>query len=254
MQAAEPSKHSNQDAVSLYILGAGVAFPEHLSIETIDALGRCTAICTNLPEEHLSLFPTDIRAKCRSLWGLYQDGRRRSENYLDVVEEVLRTAEGNQPTAWLTPGHPLIFDSVSAALLVRGRAKGWSVRMLPAISCLDTILGEVEYDPASGLFVHEATGLVRRNISIPPNIPVLLLQPSVFNTDYALLSLNTEGPDLSPLRDYLLRFYDRSRRCAFVRSASRFSGPAQIVWRELGEISLVPYRDIAGSTLFIPNE
>ncbi len=253
MEAVETSTGTSSANADLYILGAGVSFPEHLSIETIEILGHCGMICTNLQEKHLSLFPPDLRLKCKSLWGLYLDGRPRSENYLDVVEEVLRITETTRPTAWLTPGHPLIFDSVSAALLSRGRAKGWSVCVLPAISCLDTILGDVEYDPARGLFVYEATGLVRRNVGIPPNTPVLLLQPSVFNIDHALLSVNTEGPNLSPLRDYLLNFYDRSHRCAFVRSASRLSGPAQIVWREIGDISSLPYRDIAGSTLFIPN-
>jgi hypothetical protein len=251
MESVEVSKRTSPGIADLYILGAGVSFPEHLSIETIDALGECKTVCTNLPEEHLAPLPADLKSKCKSLWGLYQEGRRRSDNYLDVVEEVLRTTEISRPTAWLTPGHPLIFDSVSAALLVRGRANGWCVRLLPAISCLDTILGEVEYDPARGLFVYDATGLVARNIQIPPT-PVLLLQPSVFNTDHAKLTTRTEGPDLSPLRDYLLRFYEPSRRCAFVRSASRFAGPAQIVWSEIQQIPSVSSRDIAGSTLFIP--
>lgn len=253
MGASEVGTHSISGGIDLYIVGAGVSFPEHLSIETVEALGKCNAIRTNLPEEHLSLLPADLRAKCKSLWSFYKDRRRRSDNYQDVVEEVMRVAETEKPTAWLTPGHPVIFDSVTTALVSRGRAKGWSVSVLPAISCLDTILNEVEYDPASGLFVHEATGLVSRQIAIPPHSAVLLLQPSVFNIDYALISLKAEGPELSPLRDYLLRFYPPLHRCAFVRSASRFTGESRIVWSEIAKMASVPFQDIAGSTLFIPS-
>jgi hypothetical protein len=253
METVTTSRLAESVEPELYVLGAGVSFPEHLSIETIEILGRCNTICTNLPEEHLSLLPPDLRAKCTSLWGMYKEGRCRDENYRDIVEEIFRTAESKRPLAWLTPGHPLIFDSVSASLLTLGRAKGWSVYLAPAISCLDTILGEVEYDPAHGLFVQEATVLFRRKIPIPPNTSVLLLQPTVFNTDYAVLSLQAGGPDLSPLRDYLLGFYEPGNRCAFVRSGSQFTGPAKILWCNISELATVRFRDVAGATLFIPN-
>lgn len=253
MEVAEASTGVASGQVDLYVLGTGVAFPGHLSIETIEVLEKCSVILTNLPQTHLSQLPADLRAKSRSLWEFYEEGRNRSENYRRVVEEVLRTTESNRPTAWLTPGHPLIFDSVSDALLVQGRAQGWTVCMLPAISCLDTVLSEVEYDPARGLFIFEATSLVRRNVGIPPETAVLLLQPSVFNIDQALNSLDCKGPDLSLLRDHLLRFYGDTHPTAFVRSASRWSGPAQITRCELGKIANVPFPVLAGTTMFIPN-
>lgn len=128
MGASEVGTHSISGGIDLYIVGAGVSFPEHLSIETVEALGKCNAIRTNLPEEHLSLLPADLRAKCKSLWSFYKDRRRRSDNYQDVVEEVMRVAETEKPTAWLTPGHPVIFDSVTTALVSRGRAKGGRYR------------------------------------------------------------------------------------------------------------------------------
>jgi hypothetical protein len=236
----------------LYVLGAGVDFPHHLSIETIEILGRCSIICTNLPEGHLSLLPQDLRSKCRSLWSMYKEGRRRTENYADIVEEVLKTAESNRPLAWLTPGHPLVFDSVSASLLTKARARGWLVSLAPAISCLDTILGDVECDPANGLFIQEATALVRGKIPIPPQCSVLLLQPSVFNIDHAVLRLDAPGPDLLQLRDYLLPFFEKGHKCAFVRSGSQFTGPSSIAWTTIDQLTDVPRRDFAGATLFIP--
>jgi precorrin-6B methylase 1 len=240
------------DIIEICVAGAGVSFPEHLSIETIEALGRCAVICTSLPEKHLEGLPGDLREKCRSLWPMFIEGRLRTENYTDVVAEVLRTAETARSLAWLTSGHPLIFDSVSANLVRQARARGWRVSVLPAISSLDTILSEVEYDPAGGLFIHEATALVASRIPIPSNVAVMLLQPSAFNTDVAKLTLDYGMPDLAPFRDYLLKFYDGAHRCAFVCSASRYTGPARLVWTTVGEMTEVPHRGLAGSTLFIP--
>jgi precorrin-6B methylase 1 len=243
---------SAPDMVEFFIAGAGVSFPEHLSIETIDALGLCKVICTNLPEKHLEGLPEDLRAKCRSLWPMYVDGRHRMANYEAVVEEVLRTGEAAKRIAWLTPGHPMIFDSVSAKLVKKARERGWYVTVLPAISSLDTLLSELEYDPASGLFIHEATVLVSRQIPIPSDVAVMLLQPSAFNTDVAKLTLDSGGPDLVPFQDYLLKFYDGAQRCAFVCSASRYTGPARLIWTTIAAMTSVPYPDLAGSTLFIP--
>ena len=240
------------DTIEICIAGAGISFPEHLSIETIETLGRCAIICTNLPEDHLEGLPGDLREKCRSLWPMYIEGRLRSENYTDVVEKVLRTAETARSLVWLTQGHPLIFDSVSANLIRQARARGWRVSVLPAISSLDTILSEVEYDPAGGLFIHEATVLVASGIPIPSNVAVLLLQPSAFNDDVAKLTLDYGMPDLTPFRDYLMKFYDGAHRCAIVRSASRYTGPARLVWTTVSEVTKVPSRVLAGSTLFIP--
>src|SRR5208282_6923589 len=129
------ASQSAPDMVEFFVAGAGVSFPDHLSVETIDALSLCRVICTNLPEEHLDGLPADLRAKCRSLWPMYIDGRHRLANYADVVEEVLRTGEAAKRIAWLTQGHPMVFDSVSAKLVKKARERGWRVSVLLAISC-----------------------------------------------------------------------------------------------------------------------
>ncbi len=255
-----PNDHCSSAAVNemtepdidLYIAGAGVIFPEHLTIDTVERLSACEVVCTNLPEARLGGLPEDIRVKCRSLWPLYQDGRLRRENYLDVTRAVLAVVEEKRPVAWLTPGHPLIFDSVSGYLLKEGRARGWKVLVLPAISCLDTILAEVEYDPAGGLSVHEATSLVMREIALVPAIATLILQPGAFLSDRAHLSIASVPADLSRLLDYLMQFYPATHSCAFVRSAAAVSDDPRVHWFTLKDMSEVPRAHFAGSTLFVP--
>jgi hypothetical protein len=236
----------------LYLLGAGVSFPEHLTLQTLDILGACNRICSNLPQSDLDLLPSDRRGKCQSLWSVYQEDRNRTENYQDVSQAVLQAADTEPPVAWLTPGHPLIFDSVSQNLLKSGRARGWNVQVAPAISCVDTILAEVGYDPANGLLIYEAYSLVMQRLPIIPSSATLLLQPSAFGSDLTHYQ-STWAPDLSPLRDYLLHYFNPTHSCAFVRSHSLQGAPPQICWKQLGELVSASADDIAGSTLFVPS-
>jgi tetrapyrrole methylase family protein/MazG family protein len=246
---ATQSQRSNVD---VYLVGAGIIFPEHLTIETVEILTLCKRIGTNLPEAILEGLPEDLRAKCVSLWSLYQDGRIRTENYLDVFHAIVELTEVDTPIAWLTPGHPIIFDSVSAALLTEGKSRGWNVRVIPAVSSIDTMLAELGYDPAHGMLIHEATGLVRRRIPVVRSVALMLLQPAVFDVNIAIIAGDSAGPDLSPLRDYLCEFHDADHICAFIRSASQPSERDLITWTALRDLASVPYHRVAGSTLFVP--
>jgi uncharacterized protein YabN with tetrapyrrole methylase and pyrophosphatase domain len=246
------SRNPQQLLADIYLVGAGIAFPEHLTIETIERLESCARICTNLPEWMLTGLPEDLREKCVSLAALYQDGRLRTENYFDVTKAVIEMAEVKTPVAWLTPGHPIIFDSVSAALLKEGRSRGWNVRVIPAVSAIDTLLAELGYDPAHGLLIHEATALVRRRIPVITSVAMMLLQPAVFDVDLAIIAPGSKGPDLSPLRDYLCEFHKPDHECALVRSSSKAGQHDLVNWYKLADLAQAPYDAVAGSTLFVP--
>jgi len=248
----QPEGRSQRSDVDVYLVGAGIIFPEHLTIETIEILTLCKRIATNLPEAILDGLPEDLRAKSVSLWSLYQDGRIRTENYSDVFQAIVELTEVDMPIAWLTPGHPVIFDSVSASLLTEGKARGWNVRVIPAVSSIDTMLAELGYDPAHGMLIHEATGLVRRRIPVVRSVALMLLQPAVFDVNVAIIAGDSAGPDLSPLRDYLCEFYAPEHRCAFIRSASNIGERDLVTWTTLRDLASVPYQRVAGSTLFVP--
>jgi hypothetical protein len=241
-----------QTPADLYILGAGVCFPDQLTLETIEALQVCRAVLTNLKDPQLAALPEDLRVKCTSLWPLYMEGRVRRENYRDVFQTVVDAVESERPVGWLTPGHPVFFDSVSNALIREGHARKWQVRVFAAVSSIDTILAEVEFDPGMGLCVYEATALVMEQLPIVPTVGLLLLQLSVFMNERAVLSRNAPGPDLAPLRDYLGVSYGAHHQCAFVHSPTDTWLRSSVRWVRLDELASVPFSDFGGSTLFVP--
>jgi hypothetical protein len=193
----------------------------------------------------------DIRSKCKSLWSLYRENRHRGKNYRDVTQAIISGAGRARPVAWMTPGHPLVFDSVSQNLLKAGRSRHWNVAIVPGISCIDTILSELGYDPAGGLLIHEATSFVMRKLKLQTEVSTMLLQPSAFDTDVAHY-VGDWRPDLSRLRDYLLRFHQREHACAFVHSSQDDRSPSQIYWTPLCDLASVPTNALRGSTLFLP--
>src|SRR5579872_2502828 len=128
------SRGVRSSEIDLYILGAGISFPEHLTIQTVEILTACSAICTIMQEARMVGLPDALRNKCTSLWSLYQDRRPRVDNYRDITKAILETLENTRPLAWLSPGHPLVFDSVTQALLKEAPQRGWKVSVLPGIS------------------------------------------------------------------------------------------------------------------------
>ena len=235
----------------LYLLGAGVSFPDHLTIQTLDILSICEEVYTLLPNDRLDALPKDLRTKFVSIWSLLRDKRARSENYKDVTNAVIDRATLVRPFGWMTYGHPLVFDSVSQSLIKAGKERGWRVRVVPSISCLDTILADVGYDPARGLMVYEAYSLVKHDVPISTSLATILLQPSAFGTNRAHVT-GTWRPDLVPLRDHIRQFHASDHECAFVISSNRGDGQRRICWRKLGDLDSIPTEALGNSTLFIP--
>lgn len=247
-----PTRIHQDRGGELILVGAGVCFPEQLTCEGLEALRRSQAILTIVPEKALNDLPSELLAKCTTLWHLYQQGRPRSENYRAVIDAVLERARVGDTISWLTPGHPLVFDSVSEGLRREAPTLGIAVQVLPAVSCIDTILADVGYEPANGVVIHEATAVVARDIALDPNLATILLQIGVFGTDMPRLTGREPLPELAPLRDHLLRFLPPEHEVAFVRSRWSAQSPGSVEWTSIDQMLMVPKQRVDGTTLFIP--
>jgi uncharacterized protein YabN with tetrapyrrole methylase and pyrophosphatase domain len=238
--------------IDLYIIGAGVAFPHHLTLQAIESLSSSVCICTNIPNEYLDRLPSNIGSKCKSLWPLYRESRIRAENYRDVREAVVREVETNRPTAWLTPGHPLVFDSVSTDLLKIAATRRWNTCVVPGISSIDTLLADIQYDPANGITIHDATSIVYRNVPLATSVPLLLLQIGSFFSEHAHLTLKENVLNLTPLRNYLVQYFPNNHECVIVHSAPNVALLPELTWTTVDRLPSLQAQDYAGANLFIP--
>ena len=130
------------------------------------------------------------------------------EVYWEMVSWLFGVAGGSlEPVVFAVPGHPLVGETVVNLLLAQSAAKGVRVRIWPAPSFLDAVVGSLGLDPAQGLVVTESFQLLRRSgagpdtpFSIPLQAGVLVAQ--VYNRALASevkLTLMEQFPDDHPL-------------------------------------------------------
>jgi uncharacterized protein YabN with tetrapyrrole methylase and pyrophosphatase domain len=236
----------------IYILGTGQRFPGHITLELLEALDECQRVFTLLTAEEIAKLPVGIGGKCVSMWPHYHPDRPRNDNYAEVSAAILEAAQAATPVGWLTLGNPRILDSVSETLVTMGPEKGLSVTSLPAVSSIDSVLVDVDYDPASGLLVVEATTALIRQTPLIPEVATLVFQPGVFGTFYPRLTEDDRPVDLSKLRDYLLRYYPSDHSLAFVSSSASRDLAPMLAWTTIGQLAAVKPVALQRSTMFIP--
>jgi Tetrapyrrole (Corrin/Porphyrin) Methylases len=235
----------------ILVAGTGIAWPGQMTLEAIDLLERCTEIWTILPEKEIHLLPGKLPALTKSLSQFYHQERPRMENYLAATRHVLDRCIDLGRVGYLTQGHPVVFDSVSKAIIQQAPQIPAEVIVLPGISSIDTIINDVLYDPSAGLQIYEATSFVRKQIVVDPRGALLLLQPWVFGTAMPRFFKEAPGPDLHPLKDYLLRWFAADHSVSSVCSATSHSS-LRITTTTIEALPNLTFDQLRSSTLFIP--
>jgi uncharacterized protein YabN with tetrapyrrole methylase and pyrophosphatase domain len=233
------------------IVGSGINVPDQLTLEGVRILREASEIWTNVAESEHAKLEQAVGRPPQSLWPFFRAERQRLANYEAITAHLLERVEAVGRVAYLTQGHPRVLDRVATNLLAEGARSGVSISVVPGISSIDTILADVDYEPAGGLQVFDATGFVTRGMRIDPRAGLLLLQPSVFGTSMPRLNASAPAPDLSTLQAALCESYDPAHQAYLVRSASGRMAK-RIMPVAIGELDRVAAADLAASTLWIP--
>jgi hypothetical protein len=236
----------------IYLLGCGQHFPGHVTPDTFDALRKCITVFCLLREDDIDTLPPDIASRCESVWHHYRADRPRYENYIEVANLIVETATTEKPVGWFTLGNPRVLDSVSELLIAGAQERNLSVKPLPAISSIDTVLMDVGYDPGRGVLVVEATALVANKTIINPTVAALIFQPGVFGTRNPRLTKDAPKPRLDALRDHLLNTYASDHKLAYVTSSPHIEENADVAWMTVASMVNAGTEALSNSTLFIP--
>ena len=241
----------NQE-VDLYILGAGVSTPAHLTLEVLDALKKCKVLYTVIRQPKEEWLPVSVDIEVISYWKLFKSGDFRTNNYNLAVETILSAVKTQKPVAYLTPGNPVVFDSVSHALIQQGRERGYKVVVCAGISSIDTLLVDLVQDVTPGLQVYDASSVVLYDINLNPCFPVILFQVDVFGSNRALHGINLPLDYLVPLKNHLLKFYPGNHEVVFVRSQTSKDTDGRMNKMKIKDLDNVDSREEMGTSLFIP--
>ncbi|WP_437523406.1 SAM-dependent methyltransferase [Sorangium sp. So ce726] len=236
----------------IYVVGTGIAAPDHLTKEAERILSSCNEVLFVDSGPGLPDYLATICARVTDLSTLYEDGSSRLKTYHRMAARVLEAALDRAPVAFALYGHPLVY--AYPPFLVRAGAAelGLRVKVVPGISAADCILTELNIDPATnGFQMYEATDVLLRRRPLQSDVPALIWQIGAVET--GLYSRAPSRPErFSRFQKHLEKYYPRSHVVYAVCCATTSLKPATVLQFEIRQMMDLAHVLHAGYTLYIP--
>jgi len=238
--------------VEVSLVGIGTRFRSQLTPAAVKAMRDSARIFTTISEPPTLWVPHDLDSGIiTALQPLYRPDRPRQDNYHEAAAMVLAAARLS-PVAYVTYGHPLVFDRVSQLLMDQSTAAGMTCRVYAAPSSVDEVMAVVGQDYAPGLQIYEAYWLVRCRVAPDTKVSTILMQPQAFGTDRVPDRGTLSTAALEPLARYLGGFYPSHHPAIFVRAGIRDDDGGYVGPRTVDTLASGPLTDLLGTSLFIP--
>ncbi|WP_042370301.1 SAM-dependent methyltransferase [Streptacidiphilus neutrinimicus] len=238
--------------VDIYIVGLGIRNVQQITREAEQAIQLSKKVFTVHAGFGLDEFLKTLCPDVRSLVGKYEEGGDRLRTYRAMAAEVLNAALDDSPVCFASYGHPKIYVYPTNLIEKAAPLLGLTVRVLPGISALDTILADLGLDPGpNGLQMYEATDLLARERPLQPDVPCLLWQVSaVESAMYSTKRGNAER--YRRLQDFLVRTYPPGHQLTMVLSPTyALLEPLKETF-PVGELAERLARGLQIGTLYIP--
>lgn len=247
-------RHSERlpTARAVDVIGAGLAIPNHLTLESLQSLTQAEVLYTILDVSLVRRLPLDFSA-CRvvQMMEFYSQDRPRRANYEEAVVRIVDAVTSGFRTCYLTFGNPVMYDSVTQGLLHVAEEGGFTVRVLPGISFIDTVLIDARVDIGEGVQIHDATALVQQGVSLDPRVTVILAQPGVFENEFMLEAGNLRT-SLTRLMGYLRRWYPNEHRISLITSHHLNGADPVVAEMALRDLPSAGLSEGASASLVLP--
>ncbi len=249
--------------MDITIVGSGLRVPDQLTIEALEIICSCNTVFTIFHPKELIIetinwykskskdsFP---QTKVISLDELYQSNRLRRKNYSEAANTIINGVKKyGAPIAYLTQGNPVNLDQVTAKVVRQAKELNYTCEVIPGVSSIDTILVDLRVEIAPGLQIFEASSLVGQRLNPDNRLSCIVQQTSHFGTNFIIKGRNPVAGYLSPLKNYLLKFYPEEHKVTFVRSRFNADELSRIKTVELKNLDNIQSNELLGSSLFIP--
>jgi precorrin-6B methylase 1 len=244
-------------AEDITIVGAGLVGAAHLGAAADDAVRSarvvfCSTTNAGIADHVRAVNPA---ATVRfSEEGEYKPRMYRPDMYRRMADAVLEAARGGPGVVMLAPGSAVVVDRVTQLVLEGARAAGMSVRILPGVSSIESVLAQLEYDVAAGLQVVLAQRLVLERVQLNPALAALVLQPAYYDTSFFAGAPHSAAGRFDALTRQLGRAFTPDAPMALVATATEAGAAASVLWFRLGSLGQLHRVLSPRQTLFIPPE
>jgi uncharacterized protein YabN with tetrapyrrole methylase and pyrophosphatase domain len=201
------SARKGQKPVDIYVVGLGIMTVYHITREAEAVMKACNHIFYVDISFGIEEYLQGQGIASTSLMPEYKAGVDRRRTYEAMATRIIDAALEDPPVCFATYGHPHMFVYPTQLIKRAAALLDLSVRIVPGISALDTVLTDVGLDPGGqGLQMYEATDLLARERPLQKDVPCVLWQVGTVGTAlYTEQRGNAER--FGRLERYLLQFY-----------------------------------------------
>ncbi len=232
----------------IFLVGLGLSGMRHVTQEVMHVLEEARLV------QHLTSKDGELRMlnpRVEDLSSLYWREGQDKAIYAEIAEHVVATAlAGDAPLAFVTDGHPMVFNNISWEIVRLGQQKGAKTHALPGVSSIDVLLLQLGFDPGDiGLQVFEATQLVLYGLAMNAHLSTLILQVAEFGMG-GILDLPSRVGRHDPLVRHLERFFPADHPAVFILAPEHKEESTIVLRTVIGKIGGSTMR--RGMTLYIP--
>ena len=126
----------------------------------------------------------------------YWTGELDTDVYTRMANTILDEAQEGPGVVMVGDGHPAYYDDVTWDIYRRGKRRGLNVKILPAISSIDSMAANCGLEIHTGGFqIFDATTIVAINQDLNPHVDTLIMQIGWFGTSLIFdINVKQEGP------------------------------------------------------------
>lgn len=224
----------NSKSFDIALTGIGIGGFEQTTLQTLDTFKRARIIF------HLTSYHQRLKKYCRQVVDLdkeYWTGEADSEVYPRMANIVLDEAKKGPRVVMVGDGHPAYYDDVTWDIYRRGKRRGLNVKILPAISSIDSMAANCGLEINTGGFqIFDATTIVALNQDLNPHIDTLIMQIGWFGTSLVADIEHSKKGRFKPLVDYLRRFYPQDQPVRVMAAPYAASDPPVVISTKLGSL------------------
>jgi len=157
----------------IVIVGLGVKGIHQITHEAEGTIRSCSRVFVTDMATGVLSYLRSLSPHVSNLYDEYRVGGHRIPIYRRMASIVVSAALEKPPVCFATYGHPKVYCYPTTLIRRAARVLDLRVMVLPGISSLDTMLVDLDLDPAmDGIQIYEATDVVVRNaipgMAMPP--------------------------------------------------------------------------------------
>lgn len=237
------------------IVGGGLNFAAHLSVEACQALRRSRTVLRSYCPASVDAWLRGLAPEARFVdidETFYMEGQYRPGMYREMARIVVEHARQHPPVTLIEPGSPIVTDLVTSYTLRLAREAGLTTRLVAGISCLELVLDWLELDPSSGLQVAIAQEFVGRHMSFNRYLHAIILQPGYYDTLWSFERINNGAERFAALKKCLEASYRPADAMAIIRFPMAPGDRTHCLWFHLEDIEAIYDVLTPLHTLFVP--